>query len=131
MGGLLVALAVLAVVLVYLAALAFTYLMVCTFFGCRTGGHVGYSPVAGQVLLLVCGVLLVPLPLIALGRRQRAAQRIVAALAAFVLGSGAAMLLAEIGPNGCSWGYEQAVAPTGTGLHSITCKEHSFTLPSR
>jgi len=79
--------------------------------------------------LLLCGLVLVCLALIVLGRGRRGSHRLITAVLAFVLGSGLPMLLIGIGPNGCPWGQARAETKPGYGLIVTTCADDPFAEP--
>jgi hypothetical protein len=124
------ALAILGVLALYFVVVNFIPFLACGFSGCWTGTE-SYSPMWGQLGLLVCGLLLVAVAFVVLGRGRSASLRLVAAAVALVLGSGTAMGHVGIGPNGCPWGETLAQSQTGSGLNSITCSGDMWAKPSR
>lgn len=117
---------------VFFAAVRVTGLVACGVSGCGGGGFGPvYAPGAAQVGLLVTGLTLLPLTLWVLRRRPRLV-RALAAVAAVVLGAGLAMLLLNLGPDGCPQGQARATAgPEAFDPGSSTCSGDPDAVPRR
>jgi len=103
-------------------AIVITGLVACGVSGCRGGGYGPvFAPVQAQVGLLVVGITLVPLALLLL-RGRSLVSRAVAVAGAIAVGSGLAMVVLGLGPNGCPWGQAQATTGTeGFAPGALTC----------
>ncbi|GAA1825884.1 hypothetical protein ACFFOM_12390 [Microlunatus capsulatus] len=94
----------------FAAAVVVTGFLACGVSGCSGAGFgPAYAPVQGQIGLVVCGALLVPLAVHLLGGRPHL-ERVAAELVAGVVGAVLAMALLGLGPDGCPSGQTRARA---------------------
>ena len=94
----------------FLTVLVVTSFLACGISGCGGGGFgPSFSPVEAQVGLLACGVTLLPLTVLMLRGRPRAALAL-AGTAVVLSGAFLAMAVLDLGPDGCPADQERAVA---------------------
>jgi hypothetical protein len=92
----------------------------CGLFGCD-GGKAAFSPISGQVGLVVCGATLVPFTVLLVADRPLR-QIAAAGGASLLVGATLAVVVTGIGPNGCPLGQSRATTQPGAfDAGSLTC----------
>ena len=116
----------------FVGTLLVTGFLACGVSSCSGGGFGPvYAPVQAQVGLLVAGLTLLPLVLWLLRRSPRPVQAGVG-LAAVLVGAVVAMVLLDLGPNGCPGGQTRATAgPEAVEPGSATCSRDPDAVPRR
>jgi len=106
-----------------------TGFLACGVSGCSGGGFgPSFAPAQAQVGLVAAGLSLVPLALVCLSGRRL--WRLVGGPAAFVGGAVLAMVLLDLGPDGCPTGQSRAEAGAGAfAPGSSTCSGDPDALP--